>query len=57
MPAKLFADTGYDADWIHGFRRDVWGVPSWINSVTGHRDGRLGAIADGIDSAQAQEGS
>lgn len=55
MPAKLFADTGYDADWIHGFRRDVWGVPSWINSVTGHRDGRLGAIADGIDSAQAQE--
>lgn len=42
MPKKLFADAGYDADWVHVFSREVWKAESWIPPVTHRRDGTLG---------------
>ena len=42
LPAKLFADAGYDADWIHGVCREVWGVQSWIKPAMCRSDGSLG---------------
>lgn len=39
-PAKLYADAGYDAEWIHQQCREQWGVESVIKP-SGHR-------ADGI---------
>ena len=42
LPAQLLADAGYDADWLHGVCREVWGVPSWVKPVVPRRDGSLG---------------
>jgi len=42
LPAKLLADAGYDADWIHGVCREVWGVKSWIKPVINSLDGSVG---------------
>ena len=44
LPAKLYADAGYDADWIHGVCRDVWGVQSWIKPARARADGTLGGV-------------
>jgi hypothetical protein len=44
LPAKLYADAGYDADWIHGVCRDVWGVQSWIKPASQCADGTLGGV-------------
>jgi len=50
MPAKLFADAGYDADWIHGVCREDWGVQGWIKPATCRSDGSLGGCyRPGID--------
>ena len=42
LPATLLADAGYDADWVHGVCREVWGVRSVIKPVVHRTDGTLG---------------
>ena len=41
-PARLYADAGYDADWIHTWCREQWGVESLIKPVQHRADGSLG---------------
>lgn len=41
-PARLFADAGYDAEWIHVQCREQWGVESVIPSVPRRADGKAG---------------
>lgn len=40
-PDTLFADAGYDAEWVHRYCRDDWRVDSWIKPVIHRSDGRL----------------
>ncbi len=42
QPQTLFADAGYDAEWIHQFCRDDWGVRSWIPPAVHRKDGHIG---------------
>lgn len=44
LPQKLYADAGYDADWIHGVCREVWGVESIIKPARACADGSLGGV-------------
>ena len=44
LPQKLYADAGYDADWVHGVCREVWGVASWIKPARCAADGTLGGV-------------
>ena len=44
LPQRLYADAGYDADWIHGVCREVWQVKSWIRPVHHRADGKLGGV-------------
>jgi hypothetical protein len=39
-PSRLYADAGYDAEWIHKNCRDQWKVESVIKPVTRRADGR-----------------
>lgn len=39
---RLYADAGYDADWIHAQCRRTWGVESLIKPVYHRADGSLG---------------
>jgi hypothetical protein len=41
-PARLYADAGFDAEWIHERCRENWGVESVIPSVQRRRDGTIG---------------
>lgn len=41
QPQTLFADAGYDAEWVHRFCRDRWGVKSLIKPAVHRRDGKL----------------
>lgn len=41
-PKHLFADAGYDAEWVHSFCRDDWGVHSWIPPAVHRQDGKIG---------------
>lgn len=41
-PDRLYADSGYDAEWIHEFCREQWGVESLIQPVVRRSDGTLG---------------
>jgi len=41
-PAKLYADAGYDAEWIHEHCREQWGVESVIPAVPRRADGTAG---------------
>jgi len=41
-PATLFADAGYDAEWVHEYCRDDWGVESWIKPARHRTDGTFG---------------
>lgn len=41
-PATLFADAGYDAEWVHEYCRDDWGVQSWIKPARHRSDGTFG---------------
>ena len=41
-PAHLYADAGYDAEWIHEHCREQWGVESVIPAVQRRSDGQLG---------------
>jgi Transposase DDE domain len=40
LPAKLYADAGYDAEWIHDQCRLEWGVESVIKPAVHRADGR-----------------
>ena len=42
QPARLYADAGYDAEWIHVQCRDQWGVESVIPAVARRADGTRG---------------
>ena len=44
LPSKLLADAGYDADWVHGVCRELWGVKSIIKPVVHREDGSLGGL-------------
>lgn len=39
QPRTLFADAGYDAEWVHEYCRDQWGVTSWIPPAVHRHDG------------------
>ena len=39
QPRTLFADAGYNAEWVHAHCRDDWGVSSWIPPVVHRLDG------------------
>lgn len=41
QPKKLFADAGYDAEWVHEFCRDRWQVESVIKPVVHRSDGEM----------------
>lgn len=41
QPKSLFADAGYDAEWVHRFCREHWGVRSFIKPVVHRKDGGL----------------
>lgn len=41
-PQRLYADAGYDAEWIHERCRDQWGVESVIQPIQRRADGKLG---------------
>jgi hypothetical protein len=40
QPRTLFADAGYDAEWVHEYCRDDWGVTSWIPPAVHREDGQ-----------------
>jgi len=42
QPQRLFADAGYDAEWIHMYCREGWGVQSWIPPAVHRADGSVG---------------
>jgi hypothetical protein len=44
LPQRMYADAGYDADWIHGVCREVWGVQSIIKPARARADGSLGGV-------------
>lgn len=41
QPRTLFADAGYDAEWVHQYCRDGWGVTSWIPPAVHRQDGQI----------------
>lgn len=41
QPVRLFADAGYDAEWVHERCREVWDVESWIPPVIHTADGSI----------------
>ena len=44
MPDTLYADAGYDAEWIHTQCREEWGVESVIKPAVHRADGKLGGL-------------
>lgn len=44
MPDMLYADAGYDAEWIHVQCREVWGAESVIKPAKHRADGRRNGI-------------
>lgn len=42
LPQRLYGDAGYDADWIHAYCREEWGVESIIKAACHRADGKLG---------------
>lgn len=55
-PAVLFADAGYDAEWIHVRCRDQWGVESVIKPNGQRADGtRNGKWRAGMSAEHLQE--
>jgi len=42
QPDTLYADAGYDAEWIHRYCHEEWGVSSIIKPVRHRDDGALG---------------
>ena len=52
QPNRLYADAGYDAEWIHEYCRESWGVESVIPAVQRRADGTRGGKWRGQMSAQ-----
>ncbi|WP_437186800.1 transposase [Planctomicrobium sp. SH668] len=44
QPKTLFADAGYDAEWVHRFCREDWQVDSVINPAVHRTDGGLNGM-------------
>jgi Transposase DDE domain len=44
LPAKLYADAGYDAEWVHDQCRLDWGVESVIKPARSRADGSRGGF-------------
>jgi Transposase DDE domain/Transposase domain (DUF772) len=44
MPDTLYADAGYDAEWVHVQCREVWGAESVIKPAQHRADGRRNGI-------------
>ena len=44
LPEKVYADAGYDAEWIHVQCREQWGVESVIKPAVHRADGKLGGL-------------
>lgn len=42
LPQTLYADAGYDAEWVHEKCRQQWGIQSVIKPVIHRKDGTLG---------------
>lgn len=40
-PARLYADAGYDAEWVHELCREHWGTESIIKPAVHRRDGGI----------------
>lgn len=40
-PAVVYADAGYDAEWVHRFCRDWWGAKSFIPPAVHRKDGTV----------------
>lgn len=40
-PDRLYANAGYDADWVHPFCRETWNVESVIKPAVHRSDGVL----------------
>ncbi len=40
-PTAVFADAGYDAEWVHRFCRDVWETKSFIPPAVHRADGQV----------------
>ena len=40
-PAAVFADAGYDAEWVHRFCREVWETKSFIPPAVHRKDGQI----------------
>ena len=38
-PSAVYADAGYDAEWVHRFCRELWGVKSFIPPAVHRSDG------------------
>ena len=41
QPKMLFADAGYDAEWVHRYCREDWQVTSWIPPAVHRQDGTV----------------
>lgn len=44
QPQVLYADAGYDADWVHQFCRETWSVESIIKPAVHRSDGGLNGV-------------
>jgi hypothetical protein len=44
VPDKLYADAGYDAEWIHVQCREEWGVESVIKPAVHRADGQMNGL-------------
>jgi len=42
QPEVLYADAGYDGEWLHRYCREDWGVRSWIKAPIYRKDGKRG---------------
>jgi hypothetical protein len=40
-PTAVFADAGYDAEWVHRFCREVWETKSFIPPAVHRKDGQI----------------
>jgi len=53
-PARLYPDSGYDAEWIHEHCREEWGVESLIQPVVRRTDGTLEPVMNFIGEKYVQ---
>ena len=44
VPDTLYADAGYDAEWVHAQCREEWGVESVIKPAKHRADGRRNGL-------------